>query len=62
MASHPRDSLGYVYYFQFRDRLGSPWNFCIPRQISRVKHGLDFYLRILLIISCYLHNGMEIYS
>ncbi len=55
-------SLGCVHRIQFRARLGSPQHLCPPCHLRRAENDSAFYLRKLLIINCYLHNGMEIYS
>jgi hypothetical protein len=61
MTSYSKYPLGCIHHFELRAHLGLPWPFSISCQISRVEHGLDSYLRILLIISCYLHHGIQIY-
>ncbi len=51
-----RYSLGCIYRFQFRDRLGSPQHFCTPCHPRRAENSSAFYLRKLLIISKYCTN------
>jgi hypothetical protein len=62
MSSYDRYSLGCIHRFQFRARLGSPWRFSVFYHIIKLENDPVFYLRKILIISCNLDTGIEVYS